>query len=181
MTVDVSIGRRVPRQWFRRRLNQVKGMISFQEHIWNMISMAMKNAKKKANKLKKNNSGRINKFVIMREDENEDLYNKIEWMHIKVQGEEKAEEEEYNEFLNLDSQLKDVLKKKEIPKDTNFSKMFNSKIVPQKKIEEAYKKGHENMQNNSVKNKLLEMGILIHSEWIKDFDTREEEYITDMG
>jgi len=41
MTVLVHIGRRVPRNWFKRAGRTAAGFISFQENIWIIIKQAM--------------------------------------------------------------------------------------------------------------------------------------------
>jgi len=54
-----------------------------------------------------------------------------------------------------------------------MKKHFKTRVLSQMKIDDAYKKGYGAMEDNNIANKLLEMGILTHIEWIKDFDTRD--------
>ena len=67
------------------------------------------------------------------------------------------------------------IKESSTDKEKRFSKFFKTKLLPQEKVTEAYKKGYGAMKDNNIANKLLEMGILTHMEWIKDFDTRDSE------
>ena len=63
--------------------------------------------------------------------------------------------------------------KKDFPVDDNLAKMFKSKLLSVSKIKDAYTKGYGAMEKNNIANKLLEMGILTHIEWNKDFETRK--------
>jgi len=174
MTLKIMIGRRVPKSWFRRTAKKLGGLISFQENIWLMINQSLTLAKKKANA-----DGRLT-FVMTKDRENEDLNYYIEWLKIIIQGTEEQEKEEYEETLQLYGPLGKVLKKKEMPKDSRFSKHFKTKILTTTQVQEAYKKGYGAIQDNNMANKLLEMGILTHVEWIKDFDSRDDEVQIDF-
>lgn len=166
MTVLVHIGRRIPRNWFKRVGRTAAGFISFQENIWIIIKQSMNLAKRKANE-----SGKIN-FNMTYDDEIEDLNYKIQWMKIIIQGTEEQEKEEYEDSMKLYSPLNKIFKK-EMPKNESMSKHFKTKILSSAKVEEAYKQGYGATSDSNVANKLLEMGILTHIEWIKDYDTRE--------
>ena len=48
MTVLINIGRRVPRNWAKRQLHRLSGLISFQENIWQMVKTSLTTAKRKA-------------------------------------------------------------------------------------------------------------------------------------
>ena len=102
----------------------------------------------------------------------EDLHNQIEWIKIIIQGTEEQEKEEYEEALQLYQPLNKLFKK-ELPKDDNMAKHFKSKVLSQVKVDDAYKKGYGAINDNNLANKMLEMGILTHVEWIKDFDSRD--------
>ncbi len=167
MTVLIHVGRRVPKRWFRRQAERVKGLVSFQENLWMIIKQSLNLAKKRANA---SNTG-IN-FVMTYDNESEDLNYQIEWIKIIIQGDEKQEEEEYNEAMQMYSPINKIMKK-EIPKDPRMKKHFKTKILSGAKVDEAYKKGYGAINDNNMANKLLEMGILTHIEWIKDFDSRE--------
>jgi hypothetical protein len=166
MTVLIHIGRRMPRAWLRRQAQAVVGLMSFQENIWLIIRQSMSMAKKKANM-----SGIIN-FVMTLDDETEDMNYKIEWIKIIIQGTKEQEKEEYDEAMKMYQPLGKLFKK-EIPKDDNLRKHFKSKVLTGFKIEQAYKAGHGAVEDNNISNKLLEMGILTHIEWIDDFDSRQ--------
>ncbi len=167
MTVMVHIGRRVPRSWYRRGAAKIKGLITFQENIWQMIVQSLNTAKKKAIA-----DGRM-KFVIVKDIENEDMNYQLEWRKVTIQGTPAMEEEEYKDSLKLYDKLGKSFKK-DFEVDTRLAKHFKSKFLNSTKVDEAYKKGYGAMEKNNISNKLLEMGILTHVEWINDFDSREE-------
>lgn len=169
MTVIMHIGRRVPKNWFKRTASKVKGLITFQENIWQMIMQAISLAKRKAQA-----DGRMF-WNIEKNRENEDMYYMIEWRKVVIQGTQEMEEDEYKDCLKLYSSLGKTLKK-EMPVDDNMRKHFKSKILSGIKVEEAYREGYGSLEDNNISNKLLEMGILTHVEWIKDFDTRPEKF-----
>jgi hypothetical protein len=166
MTVVIHIGRRVPRSWFRAGVNKLQGIISFQEHIWTIVKQSFNLAKKKANS---SNTGI--KFVITSDDENEDLNYKIEWMKIMIQGTEKQEEEEYNEALKMYEPFATVFKK-DMKTDDRLKEHIKTKVLTIEKVDEAYKKGYGVVSDNNISNKLLEMGIITHIEWVRDFNDR---------
>lgn len=169
MTVVVHIGRRVPRSWYRRGAAKIKGLMTFQENIWQMITQSLNTARKKANA-----DGRL-KFIITKEVENEDMNYQLEWRKVTIQGTPEMEEDEYKDTLKLYDKLGKSFKK-DFEVDSRLAKHFKSKILNGSKVEEAYEKGYGAMESNNISNKLLEMGILTHVEWIKDFDSREEVY-----
>ena len=169
MTVLVHIGRRVPRSWFRRGANKVRGLMTFQENIWQMICQSLTTAKKKAVA-----DGRMT-FVITKETENEDMNYQLEWRKVMIQGTPAMEEEEYHDSLKLYDKLGKSFKK-EFEVDGRLAKHFKSKFLGATKIDEAYKTGYGAMEANNISNKLLEMGILTHVEWNNDFDSREEKF-----
>jgi len=166
MTVLVHIGRRVPRNWFKRVGRTAAGFISFQENIWIIIKQAMSLARRRANE-----SGKI-KFIITHEEEEEDLNYKIHWLKIVIQGTEEQEKEEYDDTMKLYLPLNKIFKK-EMPKNEHMASHFKTKVLSGAKVEEAYKQGHGALNDGNVANKLLEMGILTHVEWVKDYNTRE--------
>lgn len=167
MTVIVNIGRRVPKNWFKRTAGKIGGLISFQQNIWMMIDQSLNQAKKKANA-----SGTGILFVKEPDRESEDMYYDIEWIKVRIQGTKEQEEDEYKDSLKMYASLGQVMKK-ELPKDKRLGKHFKTKILTTEKVQEAYKKGYGAMEDNNMASKLLEMGILTHVEWIDDFDQRE--------
>lgn len=166
MTVIIHIGRRMPRAWLKRTTHIAVGLMSFSENIWLIIRQSMSMAKKKAN-----TSGLIN-FVMSFEDETEDMNYKIEWLKIIIQGTKDQEKEEYDEAMKMYLPLNKIFKK-EIPSDNNLKMHFKSKVLSSFKVEEAYKIGYGAAEDKNMANKLLEMGILTHIEFIDDFDSRE--------
>jgi hypothetical protein len=174
MTVMFMVGRRVPKSWFRRQAGHVVGLITFQENIWMMIKQSLNLAKKKANA-----AGNI-KFVLTNDSENEDMNYEIQWIKIMIQGTEEQEKEEYEDCMKLWGPLAKVLTKKELPKDVRFSSHFKTKMLNTAELSDAYKKGYGSMQDNNLSNKLLEMGILTHVKWDKDFEGRPVDIKKDM-
>jgi hypothetical protein len=159
MTLYVNIGRRVPRNWFKRQASNLKGLLSFQENIWIMIKQSMSIAKKKANASEKL------KFVITMDRENEDLNYQLEWIKMIIQGSKEAEEDEYNDTMKLYDKFGKVFKK-DLPVDDRLRKHFiKSKVLSPMQIEEAYQKGYGSVASDNLANKLLEMGILTHVDW----------------
>ena len=90
MTIIVQIGRRVPKNWFKRQVVKAKGLMTFQENIWQIIKQSMTKAKKQANS---SNTGI--KFTIQYNDESEDMHYNLEWLKVMIQGTREQEEEEY--------------------------------------------------------------------------------------
>lgn len=169
MTVKVHIGRRVPKSWFRRTASKAKGLLTFQENIWQMITKSLETARKKAQ-----NDGRM-KFIITRENESEDMNYQIEWRKVTIQGTPEMEEDEYKDTLKMYDALSKSFKK-DIDKDDRLAAHFKTKVLTPLQLQEAYKKGYGAMEDNNIANKLLEMGIMTHVVWEKDFDIREEVY-----
>jgi len=173
MTLLICMGRRLPRNWLKRTGSKAKGLLSFQQNIWMIISQSMNLAKKKANASKKL------LFKITKDKEVEDLNYEIEWLKIMIQGNKEQEKEEYDESMMMYQTLSNVMKK-EIPKDENLSRHFKTKILSTAKVDEAYKKGYGAIAKSNIANKLLEMGILTHIELVDDYETRPVEYRPDF-
>jgi hypothetical protein len=166
MTVIINVGRRIPRAWFKRQMNVVSGLMSFQENMWLMIKQSFNMAKKKADYA--NNGVKIS---ITKDYEIEDINFELEWLKVMIQGSKEQEEEEYEDALKFYVPFQKILKK-DMPKDENMSRHFKSKLMSMEKIEEAYKKGYGAVGNKNVSNLLLEMGILTHIEFIDDTNAR---------
>ena len=173
MTLLIKVGRRTPKNWFKRQANRVGGLISFQENLWIMINQSFGLGMKKCNASGKGT------WVQVKKRENESLHYDIEWLEITIQGNEAFEKEEYEEALNLYKPFGKIFKK-ELPRDKNLSQYFKTKILSPIQVDEAYKKGYGAMEDNNVANKLLEMGILTHIELIDDYKTRDVEIKPDF-
>jgi len=167
MTLVIMIGRRVPKSWFRAGITKVQGIISFQEHLFTIIKQSLNLAKKKANA---SNTGI--KFVMTNEEESEDINYKLQWIKIIIQGTKEQEEDEYNDVQGLYTPFGKLLKK-DMPTDERLKRQFKTKLLSSDKVQEAYNKGYGAISDNNISNKLLEMGILTHVEWIKDWDSRD--------
>lgn len=167
MTVIVMVGRRVPKSWYRAGVQKIKGIFSFQEHIWSIISQSFNLAKRKANA---SNSG-INFVVHRPHREDEDLNYQLEWIKVIIQGTREQEEEEYNEAMSMYLQFNKILKKESF-KGEEMTKYFGTAMLSPTQLNEAYEKGYGAVGDNNIANKLLELGILTHIEWVDDCDTR---------
>lgn len=170
MTVLVYVGRRVPKKWYKRVGSKVKGLITFQENIWQIICDSFNNAKKSAQK-----DGRM-QFQINKDVESEDLHYNIEWRKIVIKGSPEMEQEEYEEALGMYDKFSGRMKK-DFDVDENMSKRFKSKVLSPDKVKDAYEQGYGAVKNNNIANKLLEMGILTHIEKIDDYDGRDDMYL----
>ena len=166
MTIYFKVGRRVPKRWFQRQASKVMGLINFQANLWIIIKQSLGLAKKKAN------ASKTIDFVMSTKTEEEDLHYAIEWVEIVIQGTREQEDDEYNDIMKLYNGLTKVFKK-DYPVDNDMAKHFKTKVLNITQVEEAYKKGYGASEGSTVAQKLLEMGILTHVEYIKDHDTRE--------
>lgn len=169
MTLIINIGRRVPVSWFRRTASTVSGLLSFQTNIWLMIQNSLNLAKRKATQ-----SGTGVQFVVKRDNEREDLHYSLEWIKVIIRGTKEQEEEEYQEAMQMYSKFRNIFTKKEFPKDVELAKHFNSKLLGNIKVDEAYAKGYGAVSENSIANKLLEMGIITSIELLEDWETRTD-------
>ena len=173
MSVIMHIGRRIPKKWFKRQMSRAAGLLSFQENFWVMVNQAFSLAKRKCNQSGKGT------WVQTKEMESEDLHYQIEWLKIIIRGSEEFEKEEYEEAQKFYCAF-DKHFKKELKTDANMKKHFKSKVLNAVKIEDAYKKGYGTMGSNNIANKLLEMGILTHLEFVKDYDLRQDDVKPDF-
>ena len=167
------VGRRIPKNWFKRQASRGAGLITFSENMWQMLKQAFSLAKRKCNQ-----SGK-GEWIQTKELESEDLHYNIEWIKIFIRGSEEFEKEEYEEAQRLYAPFEKHFKK-EFKPDVNMKKHFKTKVLSATKVDEAYKKGYGAMGDNNISNKLLEMGILTHLEWIKDFDLRKDDIRPDF-
>lgn len=173
MTLLVRVGRRMPKNWLRRTMTRLGGLIAFQENIWLMIIQSFSLARKKCNA-----SGK-GEWAIIKEKESESLHYDIVWFINIIKGTREFEEEEYKDTFKLYDTLGNIMKK-ELPIDENLKKMFKSKILSPEKVMEAYKAGYGSSSESNISNKLLEMGILTHIELIDDYNTRNDIIKTDF-
>ena len=175
MTLNIKIGRRVPRSFKTRAVEKIKGLIGFQENLWLMISM--NTAKKKFNNKALVNKGKIDTFVIDKHKENEDMFFNIEWLKITIQGDEVGELDEYNEAMNMYSDLKNVVSKKpKIAENNILKKAFKTKVLKQDELINAYDKGYGSNKDKNISDILLEMGIITHIELVNDYKDRSPSY-----
>jgi len=129
-------------------------------------------------KRKCNQSGK-GTWVQTKEMESEDLHYNIEWLKIVIRGSKEFEKEEYNDAMKMYGAF-DKHFKREFKTDMNMKKHFKSKVLNATKVDDAYKKGYGAMGNNSIANKLLEMGILTHIELVEDYELRQDDIKPDF-
>ena len=175
MTLTIMLGRRVPKKWFKRFGASLGKLIGFQEHIWTIIIQSFAKSKRAMNK-----DGR-GTCITEKLRESEDEKYEIEWYRMIIKASDKLtqeekeafEQEEYNDVQKMYSPLKQVFKK-ELPTSQLMKKRIQSKILETSKIDKVYEKGYEFVRDTeNMANKLLEMGVLTHIEWIKDFDKED--------
>lgn len=173
MTVIIRIGRRVPISLKQRMVEKVKSIIGFQSHIWVMIKMSMDMARKQWRSGKKKPEGKMLAFDIEKELEKEDEFWRLEWMIIRIQGDERCELAEYEEAQGMYDALRNNMKAyPKDAKDERLSAVFKTKLMNAEKMKEAYEKGYGAKKDKTVAEILLEMGIVTHIELIPDYDER---------
>ena len=134
-----------------------------------MIKMSLQQARKKANA-----SGTI-KFFMTTESEIEDMHYQLEWIRIIIQGTEEQELDEYNDTLKMYEPMKKIFVKNiDSDEETkrNMKRFFKTKVLDMTQVKEAYRAGYGTACDSNLSNKMLEMGIITHVEWVKDFDQR---------
>ena len=173
ITVVLYVGRRTPKNWFKRQMSRAAGLISFQENMFQMLKQAFSLAKRKCNQ-----SGK-GEWIQTKEIESEDLHYNIEWIKILIRGTEEFEKEEYEEAQRLYEPFNKHFKK-DFKVDDSMKKHFKSKVLNAVKVEDAYKKGYGCLGDNNLANKLLEMGILTYIEFVRDYDLRKDDIKPDF-
>ena len=164
MTVYVRYGRNVPKLFYKRLWQRLKGWITFQEELWQMINMSLNKAR---NAAKKDGSIIFNVEKTTEKDEIDDKY-VYEWIEVIIQGNNSQEKEEYNEAMEMYQKLIKE-KGKKIPKyEATYLRKIMNKINSSKKHGRAYKAGEKEIKKSNMANKLLEMGILTDVEWVKE-------------
>ena len=166
MTLVIKFGRRTNKNWMKRQVQKISGLLSFQENIWLVLCASISKAKKRANQ-----SG-IVRFVVTKKTESEDLHYNLEWLEITIQGSKEAELDELKDMENFYAPLQKIFKK-DLPRDENLARHFKTKVISLESMEKAYKEGYGSLENKNLANKLLEMGILMVVEpIINDYDSR---------
>lgn len=172
MTLIVKVGRRLPKTWFRRGVQKISRILNFQDHIWMIIKNSFKQAQKKCKKAKPHMV-----FEIIKDKENESINYTLEWVTVVIQGTEAEEEDEYNDMLSFYKPLGKLFDKEKLfKKDKTLMSQFKSKIVNTETIERMYKQGYDSTSENSIQNKLLELGILCDLVWHRDWEDRIQDF-----
>ena len=106
-------------------------------------------------------------FVKKSYREPEDIGFDIEWIEIVIKGNPQQEEEEYAEAMGMYKSLGQLFKS-EMPKDENFSKPFKTTRLTDDQLNKAYKAGYGAAKNETIAQRLLDLGILTYIEKIDD-------------
>ena len=169
MTVIVKVGRRVPRNTAQRVWGKIRGLLTFQENIWLIIKDSFNTAKKKASKADFS-------FVVTKDSENEDLHWKIEWIIITINGTRDEELDEYNGAMSMwqDFKKNKMFNRKITDSKKTLGKAFKTDQLTPEQVKKCYEKGYGAVEDNSIHEKLLEVGIMTHVE--KDWDDENEIY-----
>ena len=162
MTVLVKFGRRVPRNWFRRTASKMRGLMTFQENIWLIIDRSLTMAKRKASASTSNVD-----FIKQSYREPENLNYDLEWIEITIKGNPDEEEEEYQEAMSINKGLGKLFKK-DLPTDNEFIKPFKTSRLTEEQLRKAYNAGYCNVENKSIAQKLLDLGIITYVEKITE-------------
>jgi len=172
------IGRRVPKNWFRRQAQVINGILSFQEHMWLIIKQSINMAKKQAKFAKPPIL-----FVVSPDRESEDINYSLEWIKIIIQGTPEQEQEEYDDTNKLYEQCGKIIKKDFNPGEASqgMRAHFKTKLLNLTELSEAYEKGYGAVHDNSISQKLLELGIITHLKLDKDYDSRDMTPKQDIG
>lgn len=171
MTVVVKIGRRIPKNFYKKIMYKTQGFLSFQENIWIMISRSLQMAKNAADKKPEEQVNITLKTI----EEPEGFSYVIQWRILTITSPIQAKElEEYNAAMGMYDKFS-VLKtlfKKNIESNDDFKKSFKSTIVTEEQFKKAKEAGMGALEHKNIANKLLELGIFTLIE--KDFDVKDE-------
>jgi alpha-mannosidase len=121
-------------------------------------------------------------FIITNERENEDINYAIDWIKVIIQGTPEQEQEEFEEANRLYTNFGKLIKKDFAVENADSMKQhFKTKMLNLTELSDAYKQGYGSVQDTSISQKLLEMGILTHIKLLKDYDSREVNIKADIG
>lgn len=168
MTIILMLGRRVPKAWFRRQAHTIGNLISFQEHLWMMIKQSINMAKKRANQ----ESDLV--FNVSMEHENEGLNTRLEWLKVVIQGTEEQEASEYADIQNFYKPFGKLFKKDiDFNEASKAPEFFKTKMLNMTKLDDAYKNAYGCISDKNIANKMLELGIMMFPELIKDYNKKD--------
>lgn len=174
MTLYVRIGRRVPKNWMKRQIYKMQGLLSFQENLWIMINQSFNLARRRCIATSKPKMV----FEILKKQESESIRYNLEWIVIVVQGLPEQEKEEHQEIQSLNEQLVKRFTSAQIPdsamENDELKKVFKTKILTPEKLKKVFEAGHQQTAQSSIAAKLLEMGIITDIELVEDYNTRDE-------
>ena len=162
MVVVIKIGRRLPRNWFKRTATKIKGLMTFQENIWIIIDRSLVIAKKTCAQTP---NGGV--FVKRNYREVEDINWDLEWIECEYRGNPDQEKEEYEEAMGMYKSIGQLFKA-EMPKDETMTKAFKTVRLTGDQLDKAYKAGYVNSNTTNIATRLLELGIITYIELIEE-------------
>jgi len=168
MVVTIKIGRRVPRNFFKRMAHNTAGLLTFQENMWLIISRALQMSKNKCDSMPEEQV----QITIQNKDEEDGLHYKFQWKIVTISSLfPEKEKEEYDAFMNLYERVGAIRKilTQKIDANADISgAVKGSKVLSEKQWTEAKEAGYGALNNKDIASKLLEMGIITHIEWKPD-------------
>lgn len=175
MVVTIKIGRRVPRNFFKRMAHNTAGLLTFQENMWLIIGRALQMSKNKCDSMPEEQVT----ITLQNKEEDDGLHYKFQWKIMTISSIFlEKEKEEYDAFMNLYERvgaIKKVLNQKIEANADISAAVKNSKVLSEKQWEEAKSAGYGALNNKDIASKLLEMGIITHIEWKPDKDSKQLE------
>ncbi len=170
----LKFGRRVPKNLFSRLARKLRGILTYQETLWQILKQSFEIGKKKADEYNV-----ICEIITDKEEESKDFL--IEWYIVYIRGKNNDLQAEYYQYKqglrfwdkfennNLFKKMKVKTRK---DKDNVLSKMFITKLVPKDKIKELFNKGSNIVKKESIARILLKSGIISYMEWVDDKNNR---------
>jgi len=173
MVVTIKIGRRVPRNFFKRAAYKTAGLFTFQENLWLMISRALQMSKNKCDSMPEEQV----RITIQNKEEDDGLHYRFEWKIVSVSSIfPEKEKEEYDAFMNLYERIGTIKKIVNQKIETNpeiSAEIKKSKYITEAQWKEAKAAGYGALKNKDIASKLLEIGIVTHIEWKPDKDNQK--------
>ena len=167
MTVEIKIGRILPKNWIAQQFRKTGGFFTFQSNMWEMWKSAFRTFKQEADKDLKSCKDTLSVNIKTDTERYTDKF--IQWQILECYSPEANREDLVIErFRTINDKLNknyEDLKKKggiEIKKpQTLKEKTINTLKYSKYEIEEIIKKGLEKEGKSTIVNKMLELDILI--------------------
>ena len=174
MTVTFTVGRRVPKNFFRQAVSRAAKFLTFQENMWILIGQAFKMSKKDCQKECPN----VKMTITPKDEPDKDPKWKWEWKIIEITSPIVEDEELYRDklatFYENTGAIRKALEKIEAAK-ADYSALREDKNIPEKskvmsaeQFRKARDAGFGAMKDMSISKKLLEAQIITNLEWDHD-------------